>query len=96
MDFVLDLDKSLFVFFNSLGSEYFDSFWLFISESDIIEVIYLFLVIEFLRFFKIKDLKSILIFLLSMILMIVFTDQSSNFFKEFFERLRPCHNPELI
>ena len=51
MDFVLDLDKSLFVFFNSLGSEYFDSFWLFISESDIIEVIYLFLVIEFLRFF---------------------------------------------
>ena len=28
--------------------------------------------------------------------MIVFTDQSSNFFKEFFERLRPCHNPELI
>ena len=96
MDFVLDLDKSLFVFLNSLGSEYFDSFWLFISESDIIEVIYFFLAIEFLRFFKIKDLKSILIFLLSMILMIVFTDQSSNFFKEFFERLRPCHNPELI
>ena len=28
--------------------------------------------------------------------MIVFTDQSSNFFKGSFERLRPCHNPELI
>ena len=96
MDFLLDLDQSLFIFLNSLGSLNFDSFWLFISESSAIEAIYLFLVIEFLRFFKIKDLKSILIFLFSMILMIVFTDQSSNFFKEFFERLRPCHNPELI
>ena len=96
MDFILDQDNSLFIFLNSLGSEFFDKYWLFISESDIIEVLYLFLVIEFLRFFKIKDLKSIIIFLLSMILMIVFTDQSSNFFKVFFERLRPCHNPELI
>ena len=57
MDFILDLDKSLFIFLNSLGSEYFDNFWLFISESDIIEAIYLFLVIEFFWFFKIKDLK---------------------------------------
>ena len=96
MDFLLDLDQSLFIFLNSLGSVTFDSFWLFISESSAIEAIYLFLVIEFLRFFKIRDIKSILIFLLSMILMIVFTDQSSNFFKEFFERLRPCHNPELV
>ena len=96
MDFLLDLDQSLFIFLNSLGSVNFDSFWLFISESSVIEAIYLALVIEFLWFFKIKDLKSILIFLLSLILMIVFTDQSSNFFKEFFERLRPCHNPELI
>tara|TARA_Y100000739_G_scaffold63772_1_gene52741 strand:- start:110 stop:694 length:585 start_codon:yes stop_codon:yes gene_type:complete len=96
MDFLLDLDQSLFIFLNSLGSVTFDSFWLFISESSVIEAIYLALVIEFLWFFKIKDLKSILIFLLSLILMIVFTDQSSNFFKEFFERLRPCHNPELI
>lgn len=95
MNFILDLDKSLFVFLNSLGSEYFDNFWLFISESDIIEAIYLFLVIEFLWFFKIRDLKSILIFLISMILMIVFTDQSSNYFKGLFERLRPCHDPEL-
>ena len=96
MDFLLDLDQSLFIFLNSLGSVTFDSFWLFISESSVIEAIYLFLVIEFLRFFKIKDIKSILIFLLSLILMIIFTDQSSNFFIEFFERLRPCHNPELI
>ena len=96
MDFLLDLDQSLFIFLNSLGSVNFDSLWLFISESSVIEAIYLALVIEFLWFFKIKDLKSILIFLLSLILMIIFTDQSSNFFKEFFERLRPCHNPELI
>ena len=31
MDFILDLDKSLFIFLNSLGSEYFDNFWLQIS-----------------------------------------------------------------
>ena len=96
MDFLLDLDQSLFIFLNSLGSISYDKAWLFISESSLIEAIYLALVIKFLWFFKIKDIKSILIFLLSMILMIVFTDQSSNFFKEFFERLRPCHNPELI
>ena len=87
MDFLLDLDQSLFIFLNSLGSISYDKAWLFISESSLIEAIYLALVIKFLWFFKIKDIKSILIFLLSMILMIVFTDQSSNFFKEFFERI---------
>ncbi len=39
MDFVLDLDKSLFVFFNSLGSEYFDTTFLVYALNVIISFI---------------------------------------------------------
>ena len=33
---------------------------------------------------------------MGIILLIVFTDQSSNMFKDYFQRLRPCHDPDLL
>mgnify|MGYP005723320749 FL=1 len=109
MDFIIDLDKSLFIFLNSLGSEFFDNFWLYISAKETWIWLYLFSLILLLtgkkeNFIQIGlsyyDIKPTYInwfyFLLGIILLIVFTDQSSNMFKDYFQRLRPCHDPDLL
>ena len=109
MDFIIDLDKSLFIFLNSLGSEFFDNFWLYISAKDTWIWLYLFSLIllltgkkeNFIQLgFSYYDIKPTYInwfyFLLGIILLIVFTDQSSNMFKDYFQRLRPCHDPDLL
>ena len=109
MDFIIDLDKSLFIFLNSLGSEFFDNFWLYISAKDTWIWLFLFSLIllltgkkeNFIQIgFSYYDIKPTYInwfyFLLGIILLIVFTDQSSNMFKDYFQRLRPCHDPDLL
>ena len=109
MDFIIDLDKSLFIFLNTLGSEFFDNFWLYISAKDTWIWLYLFSLIllltgkkeNFIQIgFSYYDIKPTYInwfyFLLGIILLIVFTDQSSNMFKDYFQRLRPCHDPDLL
>jgi len=109
MDFIIDLDKSLFIFLNSLGSEFFDNFWLYISAKETWIWLYLFSLIllltgkkeNFIQIgFSYYDIKPTYInwfyFLLGIILLIVFTDQSSNMFKDYFQRLRPCHDPDLL
>ena len=109
MDFIIYLDKSLFIFLNSLGSEFFDNFWLYISAKDTWIWLYLFSLIllltgkkeNFIQIgFSYYDIKPTYInwfyFLLGIILLIVFTDQSSNMFKDYFQRLRPCHDPDLL
>ena len=109
MDFILDLDKSLFIFLNSLGSEYFDNFWLQISAKKTWVWLYIFSLMLLLTgkkenfiqigfsFYDIKPTyRNWFSFLLGIILLIVVTDQSSNIFKDYFQRLRPCHDPDLI
>jgi len=109
MDFILDLDKSLFIFLNSLGSEYFDNFWLQISTKETWGWLYVFSLMllltgkkeNFIQIgFSFYDIKPTygnwFFFLLGIILLIVVTDQSSNIFKDYFQRLRPCHDPDLI
>ena len=109
MDFIIDLDKSLFIFLNSLGSEFFDNFWLYISAKETWIWLYLFSLIllltgkkeNFIQIgFSYYDIKPTYLnwfyFLLGIILLIVFTDQSSNMFKDYFQRLRPCHDPDLL
>tara|TARA_B000000609_G_scaffold154335_1_gene143866 strand:- start:635 stop:1243 length:609 start_codon:yes stop_codon:yes gene_type:complete len=110
MDFILDLDESLFIFLNSLGSEYFDDFWLYITAKESWVWLYIFSLILLLTgkkkenfipigfsFYDIKPTyRNWFSFLLGIILLIVFTDQSSNIFKDYFQRLRPCHDPDLI
>ena len=109
MDFIIDLDKSLFIFLNSLGSEFFDNFWLYISAKETWIWLYLFSLIllltgkkeNFIQIgFSYYDIKPTYInwfyFLLGIILLIFFTDQSSNMFKDYFQRLRPCHDPDLL
>ncbi len=92
MEQLINLDKELFVFLNNLGSEPFDAFWKIITKQ-----IYwtpFFLAVFYLLQRKVgwKNLGVIILFLA---VLITFTDQITNVFKNTFERLRPCNVPEF-
>lgn len=92
IDQILELDRRLFVFLNSLGSERFDGFWILItSQANWIPI---FLVFAYLVF-KHLGWKHSLLVLVMIALLILITDQTTNLFKNGFQRLRPGSDPDL-
>ena len=89
MEAIIELDKNLFIFLNNLGLELFDPVWLVITDKKSSIPLYLFLLYYI---FKKSEIKQFIKYIIFIILLIVFTDQVSVFFKNFFERLRPCHD----
>ena len=92
METLVDIDKSLFVFLNSLGSDSFDFIWLSITEKKSSIPLYIFLIYYIYKKFSNKEFLK---YLILVIILIVLTDQASGFFKDFFQRLRPCHDQEI-
>ena len=92
LDKILSLDQELFVYLISLGSETFDGLWLLITKQLNWIPFFLF----FLYFiYKKLGVKQTLYLFLFVALLIFFTDQITNLFKNGFQRLRPCNNPEI-
>lgn len=89
---IQELDTNLLVYLNSLGSETYDKFWLIITSQ--LNWTPVFLLIFFLIYRKIGG-KQTLYLLLFIAVLIAFTDQTTNLFKNTFQRLRPCNNPEI-
>ena len=89
---LLELDRDLFVFLNSLGSETFDGFWLLITKQ--FNWIPIFLIIAWLLFKHLGWRHALLIFI-AVSLLLTITDQSTNLVKGYFQRLRPGNAPEL-
>jgi undecaprenyl-diphosphatase len=89
---LIHLDKELFVFLNNLGSEPFDAFWLIITKQ--LNWTPFFIAVFYLLQRKIgwKNLGIILLFIA---VLITFTDQITNLFKNHFQRLRPCSDETL-
>ncbi len=92
LDKVIALDTQLFVYLNGLGSEIYDSFWLFITKQS--HWTPLFLVLLYLVYKKIGGKATFSVLLFIAVLLLV-TDQTCNLFKDTFQRLRPCNNPEI-
>ncbi|MFK8267354.1 phosphatase PAP2 family protein [Capnocytophaga cynodegmi] len=92
-EFIIEKDKELLLYLNSLGSERWDGFWLFVSHKFSALPLYISLLFLCLKFLK---WRKTLVILLCVALMIVATDQLANLFKYGFERLRPCHDETLI
>lgn len=92
METLLEWDKNLFIFLNSLGSERFDGFWLFITDQ--INWIPIFLIVMYLVF-KHLGWKHALMIILVMALLVALTDQTTNLIKNGFQRLRPGSDPIL-
>lgn len=89
---ILSLDKKLFIYLNGLGSESYDGFWLIITKQ--INWIPLFILLFYLIFKKLGTKQTLYLFLFVALLLLV-TDQTTNVFKNGFQRLRPCNNPEI-
>ena len=89
---LLSLDTDLLLFLNGLGSPAYDGLWLFITKQS--NWIPLFLLLLYVIFKKLGA-KQTLYLLLFVALLVTFTDQMTNVFKNGFQRLRPCNNPEI-
>lgn len=89
---IVDLDKKLFVFLNSFGSETFDGLWLIITKQIYWTPFFLFI---FYLLQKKLGWKNFLYYILFTAVLILICDQTANFFKDTFQRLRPCNDPEI-
>lgn len=89
LDQLIQYDKELFLFLNNLGNTTWDSFWMTYTTK--LNWIPLYAVLLYLMYRNISR-KAFLLSILVVTLMITFTDQVTNLFKDGFERLRPCHD----
>ncbi len=92
METLVELDQSLFLYLNNLGSDSFDTLWLIITNkfaSIPLYVLFIYLL------FKNFGVKQTLISLLVVALMITITDQLSYAVKHSVMRLRPCGEPSI-
>ena len=93
---ILDLDSYLFLLLNNLGSQYYDNFWIFLSRTEANVMVYLVILITYLYSINNKKRTKILFrLIITIAILITISDQTSNLFKDSFQRLRPCYN-ELI
>ena len=92
MDALLLWDQELFLWLNGLGSEPFDAFWMTVTNKRYTIGFYAILTAVMS---KRLGWKNTLWMLLTIALLITFTDQITNLFKDGFKRLRPCHEVGL-
>ncbi len=89
---LLKYDTDLFLFLNNLGSEPWDGIWKLITNK--LTFIPLYTILLFIVYKKF-GLKRMLIIIVSVALMIAFSDQLANFFKHSIQRPRPCREEDL-
>ncbi|NQX84310.1 MAG: phosphatase PAP2 family protein [Flavobacteriaceae bacterium] len=84
---LLQYDKELFLYLNSLGNKNWDIFWLVITNKFSFVPMYGVLLYAI---YKKMGLKTLLVLVFVIAAMITFTDQITNLFKHGFQRPRPC------
>jgi len=92
IDFLTYWDTQLFIFLNGIHSPFWDNVMWWISGSKSWIPFYL-IIIAVIIYQKRKGAILVLLFIAFLVLL---SDQSSvHLFKNVFQRLRPCHTPEL-
>lgn len=89
---LIQWDREAFLYLNGLGTQTWDGFWMFMTDS--ITSVPFYAVLLFFTY-RSLGLKKTGLVILAMVLLITCTDQLSNFFKYGVQRLRPCHDPEI-
>jgi undecaprenyl-diphosphatase len=92
LESILQKDRELLVFLNNLGSEQWDGFWLFITNQ--FNWIPLFLLVFFLIIKRFGWKKGGVI-ILTMAILVAFSDQFTNLIKDTTQRLRPLNDPRI-
>lgn len=82
-----NLDKELFLWFNQLGNESFDFFWVFLTDKFIAIPFFGFLVL--LIWYK-SNFKTALVVGVFLLALVGFTDLFATLIKNWVERPRPC------
>lgn len=89
---IVSIDQKLLIYLNSLGSESFDPFWLLITKQ--VSWAPFFFVVFYILYKKLG--RTNFLYTIGFIaLLIIVCDQSANLFKQTFQRLRPCNDPEI-
>jgi undecaprenyl-diphosphatase len=92
IEYLLELDKEIFLTLNGLHASWLDPIMYFLSEKLVWLPLYLFLVYLIFREYK-KDGWFVL---MGIVVTIVLADQiTTSFMKPYFERLRPSRDPSL-
>lgn len=90
---LIDFDQRVFIWLNSLGSQTYDGLWLIITKFT--SWIPIFAIILYLTF-KRLGWKHALLIIGCIALLLTLTDQTTNLFKNYFQRLRPGSDPEIV
>ncbi|MBX2846433.1 MAG: phosphatase PAP2 family protein [Saprospiraceae bacterium] len=93
IDQLINSDEALFLYLNNLGTEQWDGFWLFVTNKK--SWIPLYALLLALLGFKLANWRKLLLLVVVVALLVLFVDQSTNWFKDGFQRFRPCYTPEL-
>ena len=91
LDFLLDLDKQLFLALNGLNNGFFDQVMYYISEKVTWIPLYALLLFLIFKRFRWRGL----VVLLLVVVLVTLSDQLSVLMKNSFLRLRPCHEPAM-
>ncbi|KAF0130570.1 MAG: phosphoesterase pa-phosphatase related protein [Bacteroidetes bacterium] len=92
LEFLLQLDRTAFLFLNSLHHPVVDPIMVFVSGKFTWLPLYILLLVILVKHYKWQSIRI----LLFIALLISLSDQISvKAFKDVFERLRPCHEPEI-
>ena len=89
---LVEIDRDVFVFLNSLGSETFDPLWELITKFT--SWIPIFAIIFYLTFKRLGWRHALLIVGMITVLLLL-TDQTTNLIKNSIQRLRPGNNPDI-
>ena len=93
LDYVIHLDKKLFIFLNNLGSKPFDEIWLLVTKQ--LNWIPFFLILLFILYKKLGT-KKLGIAILTVAALITFTNEITDVIKFSIQRIRPCNDDTLI
>ncbi|MEO9511292.1 MAG: hypothetical protein ABJN84_00910 [Flavobacteriaceae bacterium] len=91
---LIQIDKELFLYLNSLGTPFWDGFWTYLSRTISFITVPLYLLSLFYSY-RVFGLKKTAIILGILILLITCTEQLSIAFKHGIRRLRPCYDGEI-
>ncbi len=92
MHWLVEVDKSVFLFFNGFHNHFFDVLMTWITNKFTWFPFYGLLVIGLIVRYKERGLVLVIL----AVIVIVLCDQvTTSFMKPFFARLRPCHDPEI-
>ena len=86
------IDRNIFLYFNGKYTHFSDQLWLAITNTNSWIPLYIILILLIIKKFG----KESLWLFGGLVLVVLASDQfTSTLMKPFFERLRPCHNPEF-